>query len=311
MIDPTYFIAPFALLYAFYIIIVYVAIYARKKILEEGRNWRGVPMFLGGIAFFVVIGIIYFGIFTFYYLFFAAYIILPILIIVPLVIAYKANSKIERKDVVGYQVIHKKMSWSETVGIIGPVLVLIGCAILFFESFLYIFWGWYGIGYLSPLFTWFCSLIGFAGVILGVKGRSYGRFFCFLAGVLAIAGRFIPIQEWTVLTFSYFFFEPFLLGIGGILCVISQNDFFMYYLKGRELHEEFINIEVEIDKIDDLKLFLQEKLGSDWDKIKISLEAYQAGELDKNTFITTAVKNIGNKFIDIFKERKRGKLNDL
>ncbi len=99
--------------------------------------------------------------------------------------------------------------------------------------------------------------------------------------------------------------------IGGILSVASQNDFLMYYVKGRALSEDFISIEEEIDKIKDLKLFLQEKLGSDWENIKISFEAYQVGELDKNTFITTAIKNVGNKFIDIFKEEKRGKINEI
>jgi hypothetical protein len=113
------------------------------------------------------------------------------------------------------------------------------------------------------------------------------------------------------LTLSIFFFDPYIVGIGGLLSIISHNDFLMHYLKGREVTEKFISIESEIEKIKDLKLFLQEKLGSDWEKIKIILEAYQAGELDKNTFITTAIKNIGNKFIEIFKEEKRGELNEF
>jgi len=303
------FIAPFALLYALYIIIVYGAIYARKKILEEGRNWRGVPSFLGGVAFFVIIGVVYFGIFSFYDLYYGAYFIIPILIAIPLVVAYKANSKIKRRERIDYEVIREEMSWRETVGIIGPVLVLIGCGMLFIMSFLSLVWGWYYANYLSNLFTWLCSLLGFIGVIFGLKGRTYGRFFCFLAGLLAIAGSYI--QWGRVLTISLFFFDPYIVGIGGILSIISQDDFLMYYLKGREFTDRFISIEEEIGKIEDLKMFLQEKLGSDWEKIKISLEAYQAGELDKNTFIATAIKNIGNKFINIFKEAKRGELNKL
>ncbi len=306
------FIAPFALLYALYIIIVYAAIYARKKILEEGRNWRGIPAFLGGVAFFLILGILYFGIFTFYFLYYIAYFIIPTLIALPLVIAYKANSKIERKQVTGYQVIRRVVSLTETLGIIGPVLVLIGCVLLFIGSFTRVFWGWSYTSYISYLFTWICSLIGFIGVILGLKGRTYGRFFCFLAGIIVVAGSFIFVGRWgTILTISLFYFDPYIVLIGGIFSIASQNDFLMYYLKGREFSEEFISIEEEIDKIKDLKLFLQEKLGSDWEQIKISLEAYQAGELDKNTFITIAIKNIGNKFIHIFKEGKRGKLSEF
>ncbi|MFX0058417.1 MAG: hypothetical protein ACFE8J_08975 [Candidatus Heimdallarchaeota archaeon] len=312
MIDPTYFIAPFALLYAFYIILVYAAVYAQKKIMEEGRNWRGVPAILGGVAFFVIIGIVYFGIFTFYYLFYLAFIMIPILIVVPLVFAYKAYSKIKRKEKTVYDLIRKEISWSEALGIIGPVLVLIGCGMLFATSFYYIMISWYSANYLSPLYTWLCSLLGIIGVILGLKGRIYGRFLCFIAGILAIAGIYIHIDTWWMgLTISIFYFDPYIAGFGGLLSIISHKDFLMYYLKGREATEKFISIKEEIVRKADLKLFLQEKLGSDWEKIKISLKAYQAGEFDINTFIKTAVKNIGKKFIDIFKEEKGGKLNDL
>lgn len=307
------FIAPFALLYAFYIIVLYAIIYVRKKIFEEGRNWRGIPTFLGGVAFFLMIGILYIGFLTFYFLFYLSYFVIPLLIIIPLIIGYKANSRIKRKEVTGYQIIHREMNWTETVGIIGPVLVLIGCSLLFFSSIMHIFWGWYYQNYISILFLWICSLNGFAGVFLGLKGRTSGRFLCFLSGAMVVAGCFINIGPWgTILTVSFLgYIDPFIVLIGGILSIASQNDFLTYYVKGRELSEEFISIEEEIDKIKDLKLFLQEKLGSDWENIKISFEAYQVGELDKNTFITTAIKNIGNKFIDIFKEEKRGKISEI
>jgi hypothetical protein len=296
------FIAPFAILYTLYILLVYLAIYARKKILEEGKSWRGIPPFLGIIAFFVVIGVFYFGIYTLYYLSFAIYFIMPTLIALPLIFAYRANSKIKRRDRMEYEVIHREMSWSETLGIVGPVLVLIGCVLLFISAFIRVLFGWYYLNYLSALFTWLCSLIGFSGVILGVKGRAYGRFLCLLSGVLIIAGIYIPFGLY--LTMPLFMFDPFIVGIGGILSILSRGDFLIYYLKRSEFTERFISIEDEIDKVEDLKMFLQEKLGPDWEKIKISLEAYQAGELDKSTFIATAIKNIGNKFIDIFKEVK-------
>lgn len=264
MIDPSIFIAPFALLYALYIILVYAAIYARKKILEEGRNWRGIPELLGIVAFFVVIGIVYFGIYTFYSLYFAAFFIIPVLIAIPLVIAFRANTKIKRKDRIGYQVIHKEISWRETVGILGPVLVLIGSGMLFFMSFLSLGWGGDYVNYLPNIFTWLCSLLGFMGVILGLKGRNYGKYICFIAGVLAIVGSFIPIGFWgRFITISILYFDPYIVGIGGILSIISQDDFLMYYLKGREFTEEVTSIEDEIGKIKDLKTFLQEKLGPD------------------------------------------------
>lgn len=311
MIDPTYFIAPFALLYAFYIVLVYAALYAQKKIMEEGRNWRGVPALLGGVAFFVNIGIIYFGIYIFYYIFYLAFFMIPILIAVPLVVAYKAYSKIKRKERTAYDLIRKEISWSEAVGMIGPVLVLIGCGMLFVMSIYFIFMGWYSANYLSYFYTWLCGLLGIVGVILGLKGRTYGRFLCFLAGVLAIAGLYIRAGTWWMsLTITIFYFDPFIAFIGGLLSIISHKDFLMYYLKGREVTEKFISIEEEIERKTNLKLFLREKLGPDLEKIKISLEAYQAGELDINTFIKTAIKNIGKKFIDIFKEETRGELNE-
>ncbi|MFX1567718.1 MAG: hypothetical protein ACFFCV_05040 [Promethearchaeota archaeon] len=310
MIDPTYFIAPFALLYAFYISIVYAALYTQKKILEEGRNWRGIPAILGGVAFFVIIGMFYFGIYLFYF-FYLGFFIIPFLIAVPVIVAYKAYSKIKRKDRTAYDLIRKQISWSEAVGMLGPVLILIGCGILFVTSIYFLLMGWSSAYYLSYFYTWLCGLLGIVGVILGLKGRTYGRFLCFIAGVLAIAGLFIRVGTWWMgLTFSIFFFDPFIAGIGGLLSIISHNDFLMYYLKGREATEKFISIEEEIERKTDLKLFLQEKLGPDWEKIKISLAAFQAGELDKNTFIKTAIKNIGPKFIDIFKEEKRGELNE-
>lgn len=303
------FIAPFAILYALYITLVYLAIYARKKILEEGKNWRGIPIFLGIVAFFVVIGVIFFGIYTLFILWYAAFFIIPTLIALPLIFAYRANSKIKRRDILEYEVLHREMSWSETLGMIGPVLVLIGCVMLFISSFLYVIFGWYYINYLSTLFTWGCSLLGFSGIILGLKGRAYGRFLCFLAGVLIVAGMYIPFGFY--LTITMFMFDPYIVGIGAILSIISGKNFLVYYLRRSEITERFISIEDEIDKVKDLKLFLQEKLGSDWEKIKISFEAYQAGELDKKTFIATAIKNIGNNFIDIFKELKGGKPSEI
>jgi hypothetical protein len=307
LIDPSTFIAPFAILYALYIIFIYLAIYTRKKILEEGKNWRGLPIFFGVVAFFVIIGAFYFGIYVFYFLSIAAFFIIPLLVALPLIYAYKANSKIKRRDRIEYETIHREMTWSETLGIVGPILVLIGCVMLFISAFLRVIIGWYYMNYLSTIFTWVCSLIGFSGVILGIKGRTYGRFLCLLAGVLLVAGIYIPFGLY--LTIPLMMFDPYIVGIGGILSILSRDDFLIYYLKKSEFTEKFISLEVKIDKIEDLKMFLQEKLGSDWEKIKISLEAYQAGELDKSTFIATAIKNIGNNFIDIFKEVKRGEIN--
>jgi hypothetical protein len=154
VIDPTMFIAPFTLGYALFIVFLYVAVRTRKKILEEGRHLRGIPTLMGLLAFFDMMFLIMSGIFLFLDFLYLGFFILPVLILGPLIIAFIANSKIKKKERIEYEVVHMKMSGIEAVGIIGPILVILGCLMLTGSIFSKIFY----IGILLQLFSQFYSL---------------------------------------------------------------------------------------------------------------------------------------------------------
>lgn len=159
------------------------------------------------------------------------------------------------------------------------------------------------------LYELLCGIIAILGIYFGLKRRAYARFLCLAAGILGFAGLiisfFTPYSSLYLLTFYIPFLEyifVFLFLIGGVLCVVSEERFLYYYLVKRDLKNSVLDVGEEQDKIDDLENFLKQKLSSDWDKIKISFNAYKAGELDKSVFIEIAVKNLGNKFLNIFRK---------
>jgi len=69
----------------------------------------------------------------------------------------------------------------------------------------------------------------------------------------------------------------------------------------KEWSVDFVKVEEEMDNIEDLEQFLKTKLSTDWEKIKLSFNAYKAGELPKRVFIEVSIKNIGkDKFTSLF-----------
>jgi hypothetical protein len=92
-----------------------------------------------------------------------------------------------------------------------------------------------------------------------------------------------------------------------ILCILCITCFADVRYRNKLSEKRKSDIMEKMDKIDDLKAFLKEKLSSDWEKIKLRFEAYNAGEIEKSTFVNTAIKYVGKKFIEIFKEERPSK----
>ena len=312
MPDPLDFIAQFALLFAGYILLLSLLLYIRRKMVEEGKDWVGIQVILGIILIAVIIALFYFGFFLFYLSFFF---VMPLFIGIPLLIAYRADSKRIRRKRIKYETTGTESDWRLIAGTLGPFLILIGAIILLIYSALSLILGGYDRGWtFSFLFTFLWGLIALIGVIFEVSGDKFGRFFCLIVGILAIAGQYIPIgrqqYDWNdyytiYLSISFMQFEPFMILIGSLISFASKDEFFKYFKLKREFRKKYFDVSEQMNKVGDLEAFLKEKLSSDWEKIKASFEAYKLGELEKITFIDIALKNIGNKFIEIFREKKR------
>ncbi|MFX1305075.1 MAG: hypothetical protein ACFE9X_17095 [Promethearchaeota archaeon] len=317
MPNPLHFIAPFALVFAGYILILIAILYVRKRMFEEGKDWVKFQAILGILTIIVIFALFYFGFFVFMYYFFF---IIPFFIGIPLILAYRVDSQRVREERIHHKIVGIKSEWKLIAGTIGPFLIMIGAFILLFYPATSLILGGYDKGYTLPfLFTVLWGLLAFIGIILEVYGEKFGRCFCLIAGILAIAGQYIPIgryqYDWgsyytVFLSVSFMQFEPYLILIGSLISVASNDVFFKYFSIKREFRKKYFDIREKIDNVDDLETFLREKLSSDWEKIKNSYKAYEAGELEKNTFIETAIKNIGDKFIEIFREQKKGKLDE-
>lgn len=197
-------------------------------------------------------------------------------------------------------------------GRVGPILVLIVGIIFLIHGIITILVIPY---FTHALYELLCGIIAILGIYLGLKRRVYARFLCLIAGILGVAGLIIPFpshESYGILyLLSYYissyyldYIFAFLFFIGGLLSVASEERFLNYYLEKRDLKTSVKDVGEELDKIDDLENdlenFLKQKLLSDWDKIKITFNAYKAGELEKSVFIEIAVKNLGNKFLNIF-----------
>ncbi|MFX0106012.1 MAG: hypothetical protein ACFE75_11040 [Candidatus Hodarchaeota archaeon] len=315
MPNPLLYIAPFTLLLAAFIFIISAIFYVRKKIWKAGKKWIGIPTSLGTIALLVLIPLFYVG---YIFLFFIGG--LPMLILIVALIIAETRYRINVGRRYDYKIVAKEKNWKITAGRISPIFIIIGATILllyYFNMLIFslLFWS---IRQLTSLFTCLWSLMALTGIIMGLRGKKIARFICLIAGILATAGIFIPITTeiypyYTIVIYlsgSLYYFEPILILIGGIIGIASGDDFLKYYINKYEFIRVNFDLKEEMDKIEDLKTFLEENLLSDWEKIKISFEAYKAGELEKDTFIQTAIKNVGNKFIEIFKKQVREKLNE-
>lgn len=243
------------------------------------------------------------------------YYALPIMVIFILtLLIVEIRYRIRREQRYEYLIVAKEKNWRITAGRISPIFIIIGAVILLnynLMKLVTVYWGSYD--KVEALLTCLWSLMALTGLVLGLRGIKIARFICLFAGIIATAGMFIPIRIIAMsfyISGSTYYFDPFLILIGGIIGVASKNEFLKYYIKKYEFRRGTIDLIEEMDKIDDLKTFLKEKLSSDWEKIKISFKAYEAGEIEKDTLIKTALKNIGNKFFDIFEKRRSEELND-
>ncbi|MFW9829538.1 MAG: hypothetical protein ACFFEY_18335 [Candidatus Thorarchaeota archaeon] len=305
------YIAPFALSFATLIFIISAIYFVRKKIWREGKKWIGVPTSLGVLALLVFLSCMYYTV--------RLWVTTPIItIFIWVLLIAEIRYRIRKGQRNEYQIVAKEKNWQITAGKISPIIILMGAVILLFYPFYKLFFVISFYDKLETLFTCLWSGIALIGIILGLRGIKIARFICLIAGIIATAGMFIPINI-TVpgyytsvynLSGSTYYFDPILILIGGIIGVASKDEFLKYYINKYEFRLDKISLIEEMDKIDDLKTFLKEKLSSDWEKIKISFKAYKAGELEKDTFIRTALKNVGNKFFEIFEKQGCEKLNE-
>jgi hypothetical protein len=240
-------------------------------------------------------------------------IFMPIAFIIGIIVGSKSKLGKDGEMVGPSITILKEKDWKSVIGRVGPILTLIG-AILFlidgaFWVIIFLFTNFNTVSFYELM----CGIMGILGIYFGLKRKEFARFLCLIAGILGVAGLIIPFPK-----FGYYWLVPgmlallrfifldyvviFLFLIGGLLSVASENRYLNYYLEKSALKDSFINVEEEIDKIDDLESFLKEKLSFDWEKIKMSFSAFKTGELNKTLFIEIAVKNIGEKFLDIFRK---------
>ena len=313
--NPLDFIAIFSLIFMVYILTLYGILYVRKKMFEEGRDWVRIQVLLGLILIVVMIVLFFISNFMFAFLFFLGFIlIIPLLIGLPLIIAYNKDPKRRRRKRIEFKTLSREPDWRLIAGIIGPFFISIGAVLLLISSFMGIIFGIASYRFFTLSFTFLMGLIAVIGLVIESKRRKFGRFFCLIAGVLAIAGPYIPIGRvydaiysiyiTVYLSGSFWIYEPYLIIIGTLIGFVSKDHFFNYFLIKREVRKNQFDIKEEIDKIGDLETFLMDKLSSSWMKIEKSFKAYKVGEMDKTTFIEIAIKNIGTKFIDIFLEQK-------
>jgi len=139
--------------------------------------------------------------------------------------------------------------WKSVAGRIGPKITFIMGILFLIEGITRIslqFWFYKD----TPLLL-MCGILAIAGVLLGLKDYTYGRFLCLIAGILAIVGlmiytldfgfRFVLIMFAILLPVSYFLYFLdkifiFLLIFGGILSAISGESFLSFYRARRDLN---------------------------------------------------------------------------
>ena len=140
--------------------------------------------------------------------------------------------------------------WKFIAGRIGPRLTLILGIFYFIDGIVGIF-----IFFLTSMimlypdtpFTLSCGILALLGVLLGIKGYKNARFLCLIAGILGVTSLLVfnVILRFFLTLFQFilplgpllFFVNlivPFILLIGGILSVISGEDFLRYYRDRRD-----------------------------------------------------------------------------
>ena len=288
--------------------IVAIRNYRRLKLLRFKSGYsnllRKIVVEVVAIAITVIISIL-----TYIYIIF-----MPIAFIIGIVVGSLSKLK-EKGEVIEPSItILKEKDWKSVIGRVGPILTLIGAILFLIDgAFCVIMSLPFATINTSSFYELMCGIMGILGIYFGFKRKEFARFLCLIAGILGVTGMIIPfprIGYWYLASgmlsiFRLIFLDYvviFLFLIGGLLSVASENRFLNYYLEKNALKDSFINVEEELDKIDDLESFLKEELSSDWEKIKLSFNAFKTGELNKTLFIEVAVKNIGAKFLDIFRK---------
>jgi len=239
-------------------------------------------------------------------------IFMPIAYIIGIIVGSK--SKLGKDgEMVGLSItILKEKDWKSVIGRVGPILTVVGAIIFLINGIFWIIISFFaGINTIN-FYELMCGIMGILGIYFGFKRKEFARFLCLIAGILGVAGLIIPFPKFGwwynlgMLALLRFIFLDyvfiFLFLIGGLLSVASENRYLNYYLEKSALKDLFVNVGEEMDRIDDLESFLKENLSSDWEKIKASFTAFKTGELEKALFIEVAVKNIGEKFLDIFRK---------
>jgi hypothetical protein len=238
---------------------------------------------------------------------------MPIAFIIGIIVGSKSKLGKDGEMVGPSITILKEKDWKSVIGRVGPILTLIGAILFLIDGAFWVIIFLLTNFNTSSFYELMCGIMGILGIYFGFKRKEFARFLCLIAGILGVAGLIIPfpvigyywfdlgmLAIFRFIFLDYFFIFLFL--IGGLLSVASENRYLNYYLEKSALKDSFINVEEEMDKIDDLESFLKEKLSFDWEKIKMSFSAFKTGELNKTLFIEIAVKNIGEKFLDIFRK---------
>lgn len=149
--------------------------------------------------------------------------------------------------------------WKSVARKIGPKLTIILGIVFLIEGIIRIILFFLtSMLYPNTLYILICGILAISGVFLGRKGYENAKFLCLIAGIQAIVGllvfgiilRFILIIFNIILPIGMLLFLvnfafPFILLIGGILSVISDERLLSYYRKPLDLnpiHGSKINI---------------------------------------------------------------------
>ena len=219
----------------------------------------------------------------------------------------ESKKKILKKAGVDYSrpktIIPKENDWKSIAGRAGPLITLIVGSFFVIDGV----FGIFSLGF----YTLICGIIAILAIYFGYKGVNNARFICLVPGILAVVGLFLrppwgfSLRIFWSLGYSQLLFLDyifiFLILLGGVLSIVSEERFLNYYIDKRDIERGILKVEEEMDNIEDLEQFLKTKLSTDWEKIKLSFNAYKAGELPKRVFIEVSIKNIGkDKFTSLF-----------
>jgi hypothetical protein len=211
-----------------------------------------------GIGVSLVIGFI--GVicaFIFISLFFMGFLIPILMILVGGIVSFSANyenlkawkGKLADKFQPLKDVKKKEKDWKSIAGRIGPLLTLIGGIFFVIDGLFYIFYfglifgdlfSIYGLSYIGyfGFLNLVCGIVAILSIYFGYKGINNARFFCLVPAILTVVGLILPppfnFEVYILWFFSYWFnldyLFIFLLILGGVLSLISEERFLNYYI---------------------------------------------------------------------------------